>query len=161
MNQKKSLLILSTFALFMIMAASRADTSVAGLISTVHFNSGQATFSNTLPIDNEIVPLIKDSTTLLSVRGYTDPRGSARYNLALSERRVQAVRDYLIRKGFKPNQLDIKSYGKSQTTAKHPVPNCDKTKGNNKKSCQSLYRRVEVEVLRGSYIGPQFKPRGS
>jgi peptidoglycan-associated lipoprotein len=46
------------------------------------------------------------------VAGYADERGTAEYNLALGEKRAQAVRDALIFNGVLPGQMDVVSYGK-------------------------------------------------
>ncbi|WBA19605.1 sortase-associated OmpA-like protein PdsO [Salinivibrio kushneri] len=46
--------------------------------------------------------------------GYADPRGRQGYNQALSERRVQAVKDYLVSVGVDPHQLNTVAYGDSQ-----------------------------------------------
>lgn len=51
--------------------------------------------------------------------GYADPRGRQSYNQDLSERRVQAVRDYLVSVGVSANQLDTIAYGDSQPLADH------------------------------------------
>ena len=39
--------------------------------------------------------------------GHTDPRGTQEYNLALSEKRAQSVRDHLGRLGVEGNQLSV------------------------------------------------------
>ncbi|OOF13945.1 hypothetical protein BZG79_07710 [Salinivibrio sp. MA427] len=49
--------------------------------------------------------------------GYADPRGRQSYNQDLSERRVQAVRDYLVSVGVSANQLETIAYGDSQPLA--------------------------------------------
>jgi peptidoglycan-associated lipoprotein len=46
------------------------------------------------------------------VAGYADERGTAEYNLALGEKRAQAMRDGLIFNGVLPGQLEVVSYGK-------------------------------------------------
>ena len=49
---------------------------------------------------------------LLTVEGFTDPTGSASYNLALGQRRAEAVRRYLIEsEGFSPEHVRAVSYG--------------------------------------------------
>ncbi len=49
----------------------------------------------------------------LYVYGHTDDVGSADYNLELSERRAEAVRDYLVETGIDGAIIDTKGYGKS------------------------------------------------
>ncbi|MEG9431156.1 peptidoglycan-associated lipoprotein Pal [Terriglobus sp. ADX1] len=48
------------------------------------------------------------------VAGYADERGTAEYNLALGQKRAQAVRDQLIADGVSPAKLDVVSYGKEK-----------------------------------------------
>jgi peptidoglycan-associated lipoprotein len=50
----------------------------------------------------------------VTIEGFADPAGSARYNVALSERRAVAVRDYLVTKGLTNNQLNVVGYGKTR-----------------------------------------------
>jgi len=50
----------------------------------------------------------------ISVNGYTDDVGSDEYNQKLSERRAQAVRDYLVKAGLSPDILSVEGHGKSQ-----------------------------------------------
>ena len=47
------------------------------------------------------------------ISGWTDPRGSAQYNLALGIRRANAVRDALVTAGVSRDQLEVISNGKS------------------------------------------------
>ena len=47
------------------------------------------------------------------ISGWTDPRGSAQYNLALGIRRANAVRDALVKAGVSRDQLEVISNGKS------------------------------------------------
>lgn len=50
----------------------------------------------------------------IRLEGHTDTRGSARANLKLSKRRVQAVEDYLINKGINRRRIQGKGYGGEQ-----------------------------------------------
>jgi peptidoglycan-associated lipoprotein len=45
------------------------------------------------------------------LEGHTDPRGSREYNVALGERRANAVADMLKSKGVNPDQIRVISYG--------------------------------------------------
>jgi outer membrane protein OmpA-like peptidoglycan-associated protein len=49
----------------------------------------------------------------LSVFGYTDDIGTKEYNQKLSERRAEAVRDYLVQAGIDPSIINTKGYGKT------------------------------------------------
>jgi len=48
----------------------------------------------------------------ISVNGHTDDVGSDEYNQKLSERRAQAVRDYLVQAGMSPDILSVEGHGK-------------------------------------------------
>ena len=48
------------------------------------------------------------------IEGYCDKRGTREYNLALGERRANAVRDYLLSKGVESDRIRIISYGKEK-----------------------------------------------
>ena len=50
----------------------------------------------------------------VSVNGHTDDVGSAQYNQKLSERRAQAVRDYLAQAGMPAEMLSVTGHGKSR-----------------------------------------------
>lgn len=53
----------------------------------------------------------------VDLSGHTDSSGSDGYNQALSERRANAVRQYLLHKGIEPGRLNIYSYGESKPAA--------------------------------------------
>ncbi len=67
--------------------------------------------------------------------GHTDSVGSEAYNLRLSQRRAQAVRDYLVRKGISASRLRVKGVGESE-----PVASNDTAEG------RAQNRRVELLV---------------
>ena len=45
------------------------------------------------------------------IEGHTDERGTRTYNLALGERRANAVKRYLVLKGVAPGRVEVVSYG--------------------------------------------------
>ena len=45
------------------------------------------------------------------VKGYADTTGSASYNMKLSQRRANAVADYLVKEGVCPKAVTAKGYG--------------------------------------------------
>ena len=50
----------------------------------------------------------------MAVQGHTDDRGSSEYNLALGQRRAEAVVKSLTLLGVKPTQLEATSFGKER-----------------------------------------------
>ncbi|HAJ42986.1 MAG TPA: hypothetical protein DCM00_10065, partial [Alcanivorax sp.] len=47
----------------------------------------------------------------VEIAGHTDSKGSDEYNQALSERRAESVRDFLIDLGVDPGRLQARGYG--------------------------------------------------
>lgn len=68
-------------------------------------------------LDKAAVALKKQGNTKVKVAGHTDSRGDDKYNLALSQRRAETVRAYLIKKGVAANRLTAKGYGESRPVA--------------------------------------------
>ena len=54
----------------------------------------------------------KDLT--FAIEGHADERGTREYNLALGERRANAVKDYLMTYGISGSRLNVISYGKER-----------------------------------------------
>jgi peptidoglycan-associated lipoprotein len=54
------------------------------------------------------------ATTKVMVEGHADSRGTNEYNLALGERRADAVRDYIVSLGLANDRLTIVSKGEEQ-----------------------------------------------
>jgi OOP family OmpA-OmpF porin len=71
----------------------------------------------------------------IGVEGHTDSVGSEAYNQSLSQRRADAVRSYLVRKGVPAERLTARGLGESS-----PVASNDTAEG------RALNRRVELEV---------------
>ena len=53
----------------------------------------------------------------MKITGHTDERGTADYNLALGERRANAVATFLAAAGVTPTQLQVVSYGEEKPAA--------------------------------------------
>ena len=65
-------------------------------------------------LDEAIAAMKQDPTLRLTVEGHTCNIGTAEYNLALGERRANAVRDYLVNNGIPANRLQTVSYGEER-----------------------------------------------
>ncbi|HEX6945216.1 MAG TPA: OmpA family protein [Casimicrobiaceae bacterium] len=96
-------------------------------------------------IDSEIISKLPQvqKLELVLVTGHTDRIGSQQYNQKLSERRADAVRDYLVSKGVPKDKIETLGMGKTQ-----PVPGvvCDQKNLKELIACLQPNRRVEVEV---------------
>ena len=60
----------------------------------------------------------------ITIEGFADPAGGERYNLALSQKRAVAVREYLVSQGLTANELNVVGYGKAK--ARLVVPKAKK-----------------------------------
>ena len=56
----------------------------------------------------------KNKEITVTLEGHADERGTREYNLALGERRANAVKDYLMTYGISGNRLSVISYGKER-----------------------------------------------
>lgn len=87
----------------------------------------------------------KDEFTALTVTGHTDTIGSDAYNLDLSIRRANAVKDYLQNNGF-PSGKPINASGRGEqepVVTSCPTPSSPATEQD--KACQSKNRRVTIK----------------
>lgn len=78
--------------------------------------------------------------TNILIEGHTDDTGSEEYNMALSERRAKAVRDYLIAKGVDASRLTAKWYGETQPK----YPNDEANRAKNRRVELAIYANDEM-----------------
>lgn len=81
--------------------------------------------------------------------GNADRIGSDKFNQDLSERRAQAVKDYLAAKGVAQDRVQAEGRGESQPVTGDQCKNMGPERKSNAKlvSCLQPDRRVEIEVL--------------
>ena len=58
--------------------------------------------------------LANDGRTQIRLEGHADERGTREYNLALGERRANAVKEYLVSRGVAVDRIETVSYGKER-----------------------------------------------
>lgn len=110
-----------------IILAILASTAFASPISVtkneikiskqIYFSVAKPTIvSSSYPILDAIaVAMTKDRTLgLVEIGVHTDARGSDQWNLELSQKRADAIRDYLIAKGVASDRLRAKGYGETK-----------------------------------------------
>jgi peptidoglycan-associated lipoprotein len=101
-------------------------------------DSSELTMQARATLDKQAQWLQMYNRYAFTVEGHADERGTREYNIALSARRAQAVRDYLASRGIEPSRMRTIAYGKER-----PVAVCDDI------SCWSQNRR-SVTVLNQS-----------
>lgn len=112
---------------------------VITLSGSVLFASNQATL---LPaarsrLDQVSDVLLTTRERNLSIEGYTDSRGSDSHNLDLSQRRADAVRDYLVQRGYEADRVKSRGLGEGS-----PVADNASVEG------RANNRRVEIVIER-------------
>jgi peptidoglycan-associated lipoprotein len=68
-------------------------------------------------LQKQAVWLRRYPSVSITVEGHCDERGTREYNLALGERRANAVREYLRNLGVEPARMKTISYGKERPVA--------------------------------------------
>jgi len=65
-------------------------------------------------LQDQVAWLKQNSEVSVTIEGHCDERGTREYNLALGEKRAQAVKNYLIGLGINPDRVSTISYGKER-----------------------------------------------
>ena len=65
-------------------------------------------------LDKHAQVLARDGYMRVRLEGHADERGTREYNLALGERRANAVRAYLVARGASRSQIEVVSYGEEK-----------------------------------------------
>ena len=107
---------------------SITETSGSGIVSgsqeDLIVNVGDRVFFgyDSSDLDSDALELLQDqvawlkqnSDVTVTIEGHCDERGTREYNLALGEKRAQAVKNYLIGLGINPYRVSTISYGKER-----------------------------------------------
>ena len=106
-------------------------------LRNVFFDTGRAEVKlDSYPELDRLIQLMKDVPSLqIELSGHTDNVGGQSANLSLSQRRAEAVRDYLVKRSVDGNRVTAKGYG-----ATRPVDSNDTKEG------RANNRRTEFEI---------------
>jgi OOP family OmpA-OmpF porin len=117
---------------------AKVDARGCWIIKGLNFDTDQSVikpeFNNLL---NDVATVLKDNKDVkIRIEGYTDSRGTDAYNQKLSERRAEAVKQYLVNAGIASNLLASRGFGEGNSVAPNTSP-------------ENMYlnRRVELTVI--------------
>ncbi len=112
---------------------------VLTLTGSILFRSAESTLmpAAQAKLDQVTKALLTIHPRTLIVEGHTDSQGSNEYNQTLSQRRADAVRNYLVQKGYPSNQIQALGQGEGSPIAK-----------NSSAEGRANNRRVEIVIQR-------------
>jgi outer membrane protein OmpA-like peptidoglycan-associated protein len=87
-------------------------------------------------LDNVVDMMAENPKMIIQLEGHTDVLGNPKKNLKLSEDRVDAVKNYLIKNGVAKGRVKTKAFGGTQPLSTEDTPEAHR-----------LNRRVELRVL--------------
>ncbi len=108
-------------------------------MANINFKFGTAEISGAdpIPVLEEVVRIMKEHPEIrVEIQGHTDNIGSDEANMTLSERRAEAVKQYLVNRGIDAGRLDTRGFGESR-----PIDSNDTDLG------RARNRRIEFVVI--------------
>lgn len=113
------------------------DNIVLNMPSSVTFavDSSELTGEARQALNDASAVMQQYPETRITIAGHTDSSGSEDYNQRLSERRAQAVGNYLMQSGVSTQRLNMMGYGESQPVA-----------SNSSEQGRAQNRRVEITL---------------
>lgn len=120
-------------------ALHKIDVGKTVVLKNIFFETQSSNLSKTsTPELNRLVKILNEHTEIqIEIGGHTDDTGEEDFNQKLSERRAQAVADYLTKNGINQDRLVVKGYGESN-------PKFD----NKTKEGRAQNRRTEFKILK-------------
>ena len=117
--------------------SNEAQMGMNSFAKAILFHTEKATFKAgvTKELDGMLAIMNKFPLSEFAVKGYTDTTGSVSGNLKLSDKRANAVKNYLVENGIDASRLTAKGYGQDS-----PIDTNDTRAG------RTNNRRVEVKV---------------
>ncbi|MEO5603671.1 MAG: OmpA family protein [Cyclobacteriaceae bacterium] len=117
----------------------KLSVGTISVLRNIYFDYDRATFTTESYSDlNKLEAMLRQNSLLkVEISGHTDNYGHWKYNTTLSQKRAEAVKDYLTKKGIDSRRVKAMGYGESKPLA----TNDDEHEG------RELNRRVEFKVL--------------
>jgi outer membrane protein OmpA-like peptidoglycan-associated protein len=116
----------------------QGDNIILNMPSNITFPTNQADIKpHFYEVLNSVALVLKEfNRTLVNVNGFTDSDGSEEYNIDLSQRRADAVAQYLISQQLDGNRFEVRGFGEN-----HPIAT------NTSASGKAQNRRVEIKIV--------------
>lgn len=117
----------------------KLETGFVSVLRNLYFDFNKATFKQESYTElNKLERMLQQNTAMkVEIGGHTDIVGTKAYNKILSQKRAEAVKDYLTKKGVDSRRITAVGYGATKPLAS----NDDEEDG------RELNRRVEFKVL--------------
>jgi len=91
----------------------------------------------------KLITFLNDNPALeIEIQAYTDNKGSSAYNKTLSQKRAEAVVNYLVNNGINRDRLVAKGYGDADPIAPNANPN-----GSDNPEGRALNRRTQFKII--------------
>ena len=90
--------------------------------TAIQFASGSAVIKSFKILNDIFNNAVLAENCKLAIYGYTDNVGNPTSNQVLSEKRANAVRDYLIHKGLSPQKIEASGFGEADPVANNSTP---------------------------------------
>ena len=126
--------------------ADRTADVRAAVMEMIYFDFDRSDLrpEATATLDRKI-PLFQANPDMrIRIAGHADSRGSDEYNVALSQRRAQAAKAYLVQRGIDQARIDIVGFGEERPAAPNATTEAEHQQN----------RRDEFEIIAG---GPTFR----
>jgi outer membrane protein OmpA-like peptidoglycan-associated protein len=118
---------------------NKLNVGTTSVLRNIYFDYDRATFKTESYSDlNKLESMLRQNPVInVEISGHTDNYGHWQYNRTLSQKRAEAVKDFLTKKGIDSRRIKAVGYGESKPLAS----NDDENDG------RELNRRVEFKVL--------------
>ena len=117
----------------------KVQTGAVTILRNIYFDFDKATFQQESYDElNKLERMMSQNPNMkVEIAGHTDYIGTAAYNMSLSQRRAEAVKDFLTKKGIDTRRITALGFGKTR-----PLVSNDDEEGG-----REINRRVEFKVL--------------
>lgn len=108
----------------MMLVLDPKENEKLDVFGDTHFDFGESALSREAKtlLDKDVQVLKENPQTNVRMAGYTSATGSEEANQDLSEKRANAVRNYLIEKGIAPERITTIGYGRTKPAVYEVTP---------------------------------------